>query len=102
MIIYVRYTNEHKTLAEYNVLKTVTLLPPLGDVDRLYNPRDFIDKGNGSCDVVQDGHISDLFPGHWHVLQQFQHCMGHVFEGTVQQKEKYGMSWAVVMNLLKQ
>lgn len=39
--------------------------------------------------VIEYGHISDLFPGHRHVFQQLQHCMGHVLEGTVKQNTKY-------------
>lgn len=61
------------------------LLPPLCNVDWFNDPGDFIHKGNGSSYVVKDWHISDLFPGHWHVFQQLQHCMGHVLEGTVNQ-----------------
>lgn len=64
-----------------------TLLPPLGDVDWLDDPGNFIHKGNSSSDVVEDGHVSDLFPGHGHVFQQLQYSVGHVLEGTVQQKE---------------
>lgn len=68
-------------------------LPPLCDVDRLYDPRDFIHKGNSSGNVVEDRHVSDLFPGHRHVFQQLQHCMGHVLEGTVQAKQTYMISY---------
>lgn len=62
-------------------------LPPLWNVDWLNDPRDFIDKWNGSSDVIKHGHISNLFPRHRHVFQQLQHCMGHVLEGTVQQTD---------------
>lgn len=75
-----------RTRVEYQ-----TLLPPLCDVDWLYDPRNFIHKGYGSSDVVEHRHISDLFPWHWHVFQQLQHCMGHVLEGTVKQKQVYRM-----------
>lgn len=61
-------------------------LPPLSYVDWLDNPRNFIDKGNGSRDVIQDRYISNLFPRHRHVLQQLQHCMRHVFKRTVDEE----------------
>lgn len=66
----------------------IPLLPPLGNVDWLDDPGDFIHKGNRSSDVVEDWHISDLFPGHGHVFQQLQNSMGHVLKGTVQEKRK--------------
>jgi uncharacterized C2H2 Zn-finger protein len=33
--------------------------------------------------VVQHFHIPDLFPRHWHVLQEFHNSMRHVFQSTV-------------------
>lgn len=55
-------------------------LPPLGNVDRLDDPGDLVDKGDGASDVVQDRNVSDLLPGHGHVLQELQHSMGHVLQ----------------------
>lgn len=43
-------------------------LPPLSNVHWLDDPRDFIDKGDSSSDVVKGLHISYLFPRHRHVL----------------------------------
>lgn len=57
-------------------------LPPLGDVDRLHHPGNLIDKGDGSRDVVDDRHVSDLLPWHRHILQQLQHCMWHVLQSS--------------------
>lgn len=56
--------------------------PPLCDVDRLYDPGDLIDKGDGAGDVVQDLHVPDLFPRHRHVLHQLQHRVRHVLQGA--------------------
>ena len=49
--------------------------PPLGNVDGFHNPRNLIDKGDGSGDVVDNGDIADLLPRHWHILQQLEHSM---------------------------
>jgi len=58
--------------------RTIANLPPLGDVDRLNDPGNLIDKGDGSRNVVQHLDIPDLLPGHGHVLQQLKHRMRHV------------------------
>ena len=68
----------------------VALLPPhhdphaapLRQVDRLDDPWNLIDEGDGSGDVVKYRDIPDLLPRHWHVLQQLEHGMRHVLEGT--------------------
>lgn len=61
-------------------------LPPLSNVHRLNHPWDFVYKGNSACDVVEHWNISDLLPGHGHVLQKFEHCMGHIFQGPANKK----------------
>lgn len=70
------------------VVAPLAFLPPLCNVDWLNDPGDFIHKGNGSSDVVKDWHISDLFPGHWHVFQQLQHSVWHVLKRPGNQVEK--------------
>jgi hypothetical protein len=52
---------------------------PLRCVDRLDNLWYLVDKTDGSGDVVEDFDISDLFPGHWDIFQQFVYGMGSVF-----------------------
>lgn len=61
-------------------------LPPLSNVHRLNNPWDFIYKGNGACNVVEHRNISDLLPRHGHILKQFEHCMGHIFQCPADKK----------------
>lgn len=53
---------------------------PLGNENRLNDTRNLIDKCDRSGDVVKNFDIADLFPGHWHVLKQFNHRVGHVFQ----------------------
>ena len=65
--------------------------PPLGNVDGFHNPRNLIDEGDGSGDVVDDGDIADLFPRHWHILQQLEHSMWHVLQSTAYQGKWYHM-----------
>ncbi|RUS16870.1 hypothetical protein BC937DRAFT_90705 [Endogone sp. FLAS-F59071] len=55
---------------------------PLRDVDGLDNPWDLIDKGNGARNVIEDGDFPDLLPWHWHVLQELEDSVWHVFERT--------------------
>ena len=81
------------------VLRTEAALTPLRNVDRLYDPGDFIDKRDGSCDVVEHGHISNLFPGHGHVLQQLQHGMGHILQRPAEHKE--GQEMWVLRRIIK-
>ncbi len=60
---------------------THVVSPPLGNVDRLNNPGDLIDKGDGASDMIEAGDVSNLLPRHQHVLQKLQHRMRHVLEG---------------------
>lgn len=55
---------------------------PLGDVERLDDPRHLVHKGDGSRGMEEHVHVADLFPGHGHVLQQLVHCMRGELEGT--------------------
>ena len=45
-------------------------------------PRDLIHKRDGPSDMVDDRHISYLFPRHGHVLQQLQYSVWHVLESS--------------------
>ena len=63
-------------------------LPPLRDVDRLDDPRDFIDEGDGASDVVEHLDITDLFPWHRHVFQQLHHSMRHILQCSKYNKIK--------------
>lgn len=65
-----------------------TCSPPLSNVDGFHHPGDLVDKCDGTCDVVDDGHISDLLPRHGHVLQQLEHSMRHVLKGTGRQERE--------------
>ncbi|RUP50905.1 hypothetical protein BC936DRAFT_137165 [Jimgerdemannia flammicorona] len=53
---------------------------PLRDVDWLDHPRDFVHKGDGAGDMVQDGDLANLFPRHRHVLQELEDGVGYIFE----------------------
>ena len=64
--------------------------PPLCYVDRLHDPGDLVDERDGARDVIEDRHVPDLLPGHGHVLQQLQHRMGHVLEGSAGEKTRAG------------
>ena len=55
-------------------------LPPLCYVEWFHHPWDLIHKGNGTSDVIENSHVSNLLPRHGHVFQQLQHCMWHVFQ----------------------
>lgn len=55
---------------------------PLGDEHGFDHSRHFVDESDRPGDVVEDLHIADLLPGHWHVLEQFDHRVGHVLEGA--------------------
>ena len=55
---------------------------PLSMIYGLDNPRYFINKGDGTCNVVQDGHLTHLFPWHRYIFQQFQHGMWDIFKCT--------------------
>ena len=57
--------------------------PPLSNVERLNDPGNLVDKGDCSRDVVEHRDVPDLFPWHGNVLNQFQHCMWNVFQGTI-------------------
>ena len=57
-------------------------LPPLCDEAGFDDPGDLVDKGDGSCDVVEHRHVSDLLPRHGHVLHQLQYSVGHVLQGS--------------------
>ena len=65
-----------------------TNIPPLRDVDWLNDPRDFIDEGDGTSDVVQNLDVTDLFPWHRHVFQQLHHSMRHVFQRPKQHNNR--------------
>ena len=54
--------------------------PPLSDVDRLDNPGYLVDKGDGTSDMIQCSNVTYLFPWHWHVLQEFEHCVRHILQ----------------------
>ena len=62
-------------------------IPPLSQVHRFDNPGYLIDKSDGSCDVVQSAHISDLLPRHGHVLQQLQYGVWHVLQSSEWKKK---------------
>lgn len=32
--------------------------------------------------MIEDRHVPDLLPGHRHVLQELQNCVGHVLQGS--------------------
>lgn len=53
---------------------------PLCSVNRLNHLRNLINKGNGSCDVIQYLYCPDLFPGHWYVLKQLVDAVRSVFK----------------------
>mmetsp|Transcript_1360 Transcript_1360/g.2988 ORF Transcript_1360/g.2988 Transcript_1360/m.2988 type:complete len:516 (+) Transcript_1360:7448-8995(+) len=55
---------------------------PLRQVHRLNYLRNLIDKADGTGDVVQDGDGPHGLPWHGHVLQKFEHGVGHVFESS--------------------
>ena len=69
-------------------MTTITLLSPhgqphrcpLGVVDGLDDTGHLVDKRNGTRNVVQYGHLPDLLPWAWNVLQQLHHGMRHVLE----------------------
>jgi hypothetical protein len=55
---------------------------PLGEIDRLANERQLVDKSDGAGGVKQRLDLAHLLPRHWHVLQKFQNRMRHVFHCT--------------------
>jgi hypothetical protein len=54
--------------------------PPLCYIHRFNDPWYLIHKSDGSSDMVQHFHISNLFPRHRHILQKFHNCMRHIFQ----------------------
>ncbi len=70
---------------KYSISCVIVLLhiinsPPLSDVDRLDNPGYLVDKGDGTSDMIQCSNVTYLFPWHWHVLQEFEHCVRHILQ----------------------
>lgn len=53
---------------QYDILQCFDNLPPLSNVHWFYDPGNLVDKRDGSREVVQYFDISDLFPGHGHIL----------------------------------
>ena len=68
----------------------IPLLPPHHDphsaplclINGLYYFGRLVDKSDSSCDMVERLDISDLLPGHRHVLQQFEDGVGNIFESA--------------------
>ena len=54
--------------------------PPLRDVDRFDNERYLIHEGNGTSDMVQHLHVSDLLPRCRCILQQLVDGVGDVLQ----------------------
>jgi hypothetical protein len=55
-------------------------LPPLSQINGFHDPWDFVDKSDGSSDVIEDFAVSNLLPGHWHILEELENSMRHVLE----------------------
>ena len=53
---------------------------PLSGVNRLYDFGDFIHKCDCTCNMIKGLYVPDLFPGHWHILEELVDGMRDVFE----------------------
>jgi len=55
---------------------------PLSSVDGLNHPWNLVNEADGSCDVVENFHVSDLFPWHRSVFEEFIDSVRGVFQGS--------------------
>jgi len=67
---------------------------PLCQKYRLDYKRDLIYKSNRAGDVVENWHLTHLFPRHRHVFQQLDDSVWHVFQST----KIYALVMSVVEN----
>ena len=55
---------------------------PLSNINWFDNLRNLVNKSDGSCDVIENLHISDLFPRHWDILKELVDGMRGILEGS--------------------
>jgi len=86
VLVYIMHAYNYQQIINVQLIHTAgnshTYVPPLGNVHWLDDPRNFVHKGDGSRDVVQNSDITYLLPRHRHVLHQFQNSMRHVLQSS--------------------